>query len=254
MQKRKQEVEENQKKRRKKKSRFGYYLYAVTVLFLTVANILVATFLLTYVQEIRVEGTKYSRDTQILEWIKEDPYTINSIYTVAKYKMGSYELPSYLESVQVGFEMPWRLSVKVEEKEVLGCILIENSYVYFSEDGIVLAMETERQDGIPVIEGLEVDNIGLYEKLRMKNERVFSYVVNISKEVTKNQLEPERLVWEDDGMSLYFGEICVRLGKISFDEKLLELPPILEELEGKSGILHMEHYSEMSDSISFEEN
>ena len=51
---------------RKKKRKFGYYLYAIVMLMLTIANITIATFLLTYVQKIKVTGTKYSTDSQII--------------------------------------------------------------------------------------------------------------------------------------------------------------------------------------------
>lgn len=254
MQKRQEEPEEKPKKRRKKKkSRFGYYLYAVVVLLLTLAIIVVALFLLTYVQKIEVEGTKYSKESQITEWIKEDPYTINSLYTVGKFKFGSYELPSYLESVKVGFHTPWELKVTVQEKQIVGCILSDNAYVYFSDDGTVLMKGSEVLTGIPVVEGLEATHTELYETLEIGNEKVFSYVVSISEEVRKEELTPDRLVWEDDSMNLYFGEICVQLGKLNFDEKLIQLPPILEKLEGKKGTLHLEHYNEMSSSISFVE-
>ena len=104
-----------------------------------------------------------------------------------------------------------------------------------------------------MVEGLKVGNVKLYQELKIGNEKVFSYIINISHEITERELSPDRLVWEDDSMNLYFGEICVQLGKMNFDEKLTQLPPILEKLEGKKGTLHLEHYSEMSNSISFEE-
>ena len=66
-------------------------------------------------------------------------------------------------------------------------------------------------------------------------------------------MEPDRLVWEDDSMNLYFGDICVKLGKLNFDEKLIQVPPILKEVEGKKGTFNLEHYNEMSSWISFEE-
>ena len=75
-------AEGNKKKRRKKKSKFGYYLYAVVVLALTVANITIATLLLTYVQEIRVTGNETIQKSKILSWIQEDPLTVNSLYTL----------------------------------------------------------------------------------------------------------------------------------------------------------------------------
>lgn len=253
MQKQSDEKEKRPKRRRKKKSRFGYYLYAVIMLVLTLANITVATFLLTYVQDIEVTGTKYSNEQDIIDWIEEDPLTANSIYAVLKHKFGSYTIPTYLEDVSVSFKAPWKLRVKVQEKDIMGCILVDNNYVYFSEDGTVLLKGTEILDGIPVVEGLKVGNVKLYQELEIGNEKVFAYIIDISNEITERELSPDRLVWEDGSMNLYFGEVCVQLGKMNFDEKLTQLPPILEKLEGQKGTLHLEHYSEMSTSISFDE-
>lgn len=254
MQKHTEELEEQPKRRRKKKKRFGYYLYAFVMLLLTVANIAIATFLLTYVQKIKVTGTKYSTDSQIVKLVKEDPLTANSIYAVLKYKLGSYEMPAYLDRVKVGWDMPWGLSIKVKEKEVAGGILTNNAYIYFSEDGTILTKGSEVLDGVVVVEGVETKKTVLYEKIEMKDEKVFSYILSIAEELKKNELSPDRIVWEEDSMNLYFDKICVQLGKLNYDEKLLQAPPILSELEGKEGVLHLEHYNEMSTSISFEEN
>ena len=107
-------------------------------------------------------------------------------------------------------------------------------------------------DNIPVVEGLEVGGINEMEKLQIENEKVFSYIMNISDEIQKNKLYPDRIVWEEDSMNLYFAGIRVQLGKTNFDEKLVQLPPILANLEGQTGILHLEHYSDVSSGISFE--
>lgn len=239
---------------RKKKKKFGYYLYAFVMLILTIANITIATFLLTYVQKIKVTGTKFSTDTQIVNLVKEDPFTMNSIYTVLKYKLGSYEVPPYLEDMKVSFNMPWGLHVKVEEKQVAGGILTNNAYVYFAEDGTILSKGTEVLDEVAAVEGVKTKKTVLYEPIEMQNEKLLSYILSISEELKKNELFPDRVVWEEDSMNLYFEEICVQLGKLNFDEKIVQVPPILEKLEGKNGILHLEHYNEMSTSISFEEN
>lgn len=239
---------------RKRKKKFGYYLYAFVMLLLTIANITIATFLLTYVQKIKVTGNKFSTDTQIVNLVKEDPFTMNSIYTVLKYKLGSYEIPTYLEDMKVSFNMPWGLHVKVKEKQVAGGILTNNAYVYFAEDGTILSKGTEVLDDVVAVEGVKTKKTVLYEPIEMKNEKLLSYILSISEELKKNELFPDRVVWEKDSMNLYFGGICVQLGKLNFDEKILQVPPILEKLEGKSGILHLEHYNEMSTSISFEEN
>lgn len=242
------------KKRRRKKSKFGYYLYAVTVLLLTITNITLAALLLTQVQGIEVKGTGYSQKSDIVAWIEEDPLTVNSLYTLWKFKFDHYTLPVYLEDVNVSLTAPWKVKVKVQEKQMIGCILLDNSYVYFDSEGLVLKKGSEYDTELPLIEGLTVKDAKLFEYLKVENKKVFSYIVKVTEEIAEADLSPDRLVWEDDSMNLYFEQICVRLGKSNFAEKILQLPPILTKLEGKHGTLQMEHYTEDSKNISFEKS
>ena len=228
MEQEREEIEERpRKKRKKKKSKIGYYLYAVVVLLLAVAIIVVSTLILFHVQKIDVKGTQYSEKNEVLEWVRKDKYTSNALYALWKFNSGSYKIPPYLEKVEVGLSAPWALKVKVTEKKMIGCIVSDNEYIYFDKEGLVLLKSAEKMDGIPMIEGLE--------------------------EIKKNNLEPDRIVWEDNSMELYFENVCVRLGRSRFDEKVVQLSPILEKLEGKTGVLDMEYYNEASSNISFKE-
>lgn len=244
---------EPKKKERKKRRKTGTYIYAIVILTLTIVNVTLATFLLTYVQGIQVSGTVNSSRSEIISWIKEDPLTVNSLYAVWKYKTGHYELPIYLESVDVKMKAPWKLQVNVKEKQVVGCIQEDRAYVYFDAEGLVLRKTTYQEKGIPVVEGIVAENTGQFEYLKADNEKIFTYIVNLTKEITEKKLSPERIVWDDDTMDLYFGMVCVKLGKTNYAEKLSELPAQLELLEGKSGILHLEHYTK-GGTVSFEEN
>ena len=241
-------------KGRKKKSKFGYYLYAVVILVLTITNITLATLLLTHVQSIEVSGTKYSQQSDIVSWVKEDPLTVNSIYILMKFKTGSYKLPIYLEDVNVSLTAPWKVKVKVTEKEIIGCLAKDNSYIYFDEEGLVLQIAAEYNNEVPMIEGLEVKKPKKFKKLQVDNEKVFDCFVSVTKEIEKNELTPDRLVWEENGMNLHFEKVCVQLGKSNFGIKVLQLTALLDELEGKDGILHLEHYTSDSNNISFEKN
>jgi len=249
-----EDTKAKQKRRRKKKSKFGYYLYAVTVLLLTIINITLAALLLTQVQAMDIKGTKYSQKSDIAEWIEKDPLTINSLYTLWKFRFGHYTLPVYLEDIEVSLAAPWKVKVKVQEKKMIGCMLLDDSYVYFDAEGLVLRTGSEYDAEIPLIEGLAVKEAELFEYLDVENQKVFSYIVTVTEEMEETGLGPDRLVWEDDSMNLYFEQVCVKLGKSNFGEKILELPPILTELEGKRGTLHLEHYTEDTTSISFEKS
>ena len=248
------ETEERKQKKRRKKSKFGYYLYVVVILLLTVTNITLATLLLTHVQGIEVSGTQYSQQSEIVSWIKEDPLTVNSLYTLFKFKTGSYKLPVYLEKVNVTLSAPWKVKVKVTEKQIIGCLASDNSYVYFDEEGLVLKKTTEYSNEVPLIEGLKVENAKKYKKLQVENETVFECFVSVTKEIEKNGLSPDRLVWGESGMDLHFEKVCVQLGKSNFGIKVLQLTTLLDELEGKDGTLHLEHYTSDSNNISFEKN
>ena len=241
------------RKHPKKKSKFGYYLYAVTVMFLTVVNISLAIWLLTYVQSIQVRGTEYSTKNEIVEWVKEDPMTINSLYTLWKFKSGAYKLPVYLEDVEVKLTAPWSVRIVVREKEPIGCVLEGNEYHCFDPEGLVLKKTDEYVKDIPIIEGMEVESAKRFEYLKVKDKQIFSYVVSLTEEMGKSKLQPDRILWQEESMDLFFGDVCVKLGKSNYEEKLGEISPILEKLDGKKGILHLEHYTKGS-TISFEEN
>lgn len=245
---------DKKKKRRKKKSKFGYYLYAVVILVLTVTNITLASLLLTYVQNIQVSGNKYSQKSEIISWIQEDKFTINSLYTIWKYKFGTYTMPIYLEDVDVSLNKPWEVQVDVTEKQIIGCVLIENQYFYIDGEGLVLKTSTQHEEEVPVIEGVRAETVSQFEYLPVDDTKVFSYIVSLTKEVEKNKLHPDRLILEEDGMTLYFESVCVKLGKLNFDLKVAHLSKILEHLEGQNGVLHMEHYSEENEITSFEKN
>ena len=197
------DTERRKKKQRKKKRKFGYYLYAVVVLLLTITNITLGTWLLTYVQNIYITGTVNSEENAIVAWIKEDPMTVNSLYTFWKFKTGAYKLPIYLESVDVSLKAPWKVQVVVKEKQVIGCVISGKSYVYFDAEGLVLKKSMQYEEGIPIIEGIKVKNTEQFKYLQVDNEKVFSYIMGITDEIAERKLHPDRIVWEDESMNLY---------------------------------------------------
>ncbi len=241
-------------KKRKKKSKAGYYVYAIVVLILTIVNISLAMLLLTHVQRIQVTGTELSTEEEIKAWMTEDPLSVNSLYNVFKYRFGSYELPVYLEGVKVSLNAPWELKVQVNEKDIMACAKYKKSYIHFDEDGLVLKISAEEPKNVPFVEGIPIRGAKLFEPIIVTDEKVFSYVDNMLKEVKKSGLEPTRIAWKNGSINLYFEEVCVEMGKSNYGIKLAELPPILETLSGKKGVLRMEYYSQTGDSISFEED
>ena len=112
---------------------------------------------------------------------------------------------------------------------------------------------TELRDGVPGIEGIDASSTKLYQKIKVKSNKLLQAILNVAVEVKNYNLKPDRIVYEDDGINLYFGDICVQLGTDITTEKMAQISPIIAKLEGKSGVLHLEHYENDSNVITFSE-
>ncbi len=264
-----EQEKEVRNKKKKKKSRFWHYLYAVVMLLLTIANLALVILLLTYVQQTEVTGTQYSNQREVIEWFQEDPFTKNSLYALWKIKSEKCELPVYLDSVDMGIAVPWNLKLIVSEKEIMAGIYTGTTYVYFDREGLVMTIEQESFEGVPLIENIPVAGlvrtdggevymdgtveIKQFETLEVEDKKIFGIVEDFIDSLKKQQLSPEKIIWNDGSIDLTFGEIQVQLGKTNFEAKLSQITPILEseELQGKSGVLHLENYSQVGDSITF---
>lgn len=242
------------KKKRRKKKGFGYYLYAIVSLLLLIVNITLASILLFHVQGIEVTGNTYSNKEELLSVLEEDPNTSNALYLLWKVNSGSYHKPFYLEKVRAKLEAPWKVELAVTERALMGCAASKQGYVFFDEEGYVLKMDYEMIDDIPVIEGIDVSKAELYTKLEGDYEHLFRSVSQLTAQLRKMELNPDRIVWEDDSLNVYFAKVCVRFGKSSYEEKVLQYTAIMDKLEGEDGILHLEHYGDTNKSISFEKN
>lgn len=233
--------------RRKRKDR----LFAFVVLTLGIAIVVSAFVLLFYVQKIEITGNEYTEDEVILEMIEKDRLSFNSVYDVVKFRFMDSEIPGSLRSVKVGMKNPWTLKVKVDEREIIGCFADGEERIYFDNEGIVVLKSEEVKEQIPCIEGISVKSAKLYKPLELDSKKMLKAVVSAAQQVKGYQLTPDRILYTDSGIELYFGEICVMLGTDVTAEKIAQITPILEKLNGQAGTLHLEHYGNGSDTITF---
>lgn len=237
------------KKRRKKKT---HKVYAFFVLLLGCIIIVVAVFLLFYVQKITVKGNEYTTEREIIEAVRSDRYSVNTLYILGKYALGKGEVPPCLERMKVRMEAPWSLKVTVEEKPIAGYIQNGEKYAYFDKEGLVVFESAALIEGLPYIEGIDVGEIKLYQHLKSDDTRIFEQILTASKEAAKYELSSAKVICEGDEICLYIGRIRVCLGKNVSAEQIAQIPPILEKLGDREGILHLENYSQMGGTITFE--
>lgn len=221
-------------------------------MFLTTIAVIVIFFLLFYVRRIEVTGCGYTNQKEIARWYAADKLSWNSVTYLVKYKLGKVEFPSYLDDAKMEMKNPWTLRVKVKEKPIVAYALVGTENVYFDKDGLVVLKKNDIIENVPCIEGLDIKKAALYEKLDVGDKDVFKAIQSVAEGLTDNELAPDRIVSSGSEIMLYFGNICVQLGSNNFLDKIGQIKPILERLNGQEGILHLEHYGQGTSVISFE--
>lgn len=238
-------------KHRKVQKKRKYGLYALLVGLIAAAILALSVFLLFHIQKIEVTGIEMLTRQEVSDWVKSDTMSGNSLYVLWKSKFRPDELLPMMKSAEISMKNPWTIKVKIEEHKLLGGILYENEYAYFDEEGTVLKKQTESIPGIPLVEGLGVKKVVLNHKVKAENRKVFSYVIQVGKVVEKWELSPEKIVFNGTEATLHFGTIAVNIGDENFDDRVAQIAPILEKLQGKSGTVHLENFTMQSTLISF---
>lgn len=108
---------------------------------------------------------------------------------------------------------------------------------------------------VPRVIGIVDEEIKLGQTIPVEDEEIFYTILGITRMVEKYDILPE-ILWFDENKEItlvyYDGNVHCQLGEdIWMEEKITRVATILPELEGRTGILHLEDYSEDTVNIIF---
>lgn len=231
-------------------------IYAIIFSVMFFCMVMIAFLLLFQIRKIEVTGNKYVSEQEVIEWVQEDELATNSVYLMCKFHFTDYERPIAIEAVNLRMKAPWSVNVEVEEKTVVGFLVLDDDFVYFDKDGVVLEKSQEQWEDVVCIEGLEIHSAELYKELPVSEDdkKIFQSLLEMSDALKEQELVPDKVVCQDSELNLYFGETCVNLGNSNFSERIAQISPILEKLGNKKGTLHLENYGQSSKAVSFEQD
>jgi len=241
------------------KRRKGAVFYSL-ILCMVFLIMLLCVLLLFQVRTISVTGINFSQESDVLEWIQEDEYAINSIYIWLRYHGRSTNLPPAIESVQVILRSPWHVELAVTERNIIGFVRVENRRAFFDDQGIVLLITEEEIPGPLYIEELEFSEGVIQRNQPLPTDKVgvFSQVAELAESLQLYEIMPDRIVAYEGGIKLYFDGVIARLGNQSFHDRVAQIEPILERLDhyypGRGGTLHLEGFERFDSSIRFVPN
>lgn len=245
--------------RKKKRRRRRFRKRMLRVLF--VLAVLTFVFCLIYtvfqVKKINVKGNQYTASQDVVDWMRKDRFSDNSLYLYFKYNRDDIEQLPSIESVDVKLKSPWVVEVQVHEKELVGGIGFGTKFLYFDAEGIASVITAEKLEGIPYIEGVDIveEKVQLGETIPVEDTWLYQQIKEFSSCLTELELEPDKIVYEEEGITLYLESIRVLVGKDEFEEKLQQIPPILEKMKeqyaGLTGTLHLENFHAGNTTIRF---
>ncbi|NCC42316.1 MAG: hypothetical protein EOM18_01710 [Clostridia bacterium] len=108
---------------------------------------------------------------------------------------------------------------------------------------------------VPRVIGLYTGTVQLGQKIPAEDDSVFNTILGITRIVEKYEILPE-MVYFDETLEITLvynnGSIHCKLGKDTLlEEKITRVAAILPKLEGMTGILHLEGYTEDTTNIIF---
>lgn len=225
------------------------FLTAIAIL-LGIVYYLVSTYT---IKNVYVEGNLHYTNQEIKEIVMEGPLGNNSLYLSLRYRNKGIEDIPFVDVMDVEVLAPDTIKIIVYEKALAGYIEFMDNYLYFDRDGYVVENSDVMTEGIPLVTGFDFEYVVMGEKLPVKNEIIFTNVMDITNLLSKYKLTADKIYFASESeITMFFGDVKVVLGNTKkLEEKIMNLPQFLSNLSGMKGTLNLENYSEDSEMAIF---
>ena len=129
------------------------------------------------------------------------------------------------------------------------------------EDGIAPSVEeTPVKNFVPPVRGLSYTiettqkNNKTVKHLVTDNKSVFNTMASLKQMINKDNIPPKYVTFDEEyNIYLFYESIEVRLGKdVDLENKMTTLAAILPKIEGMSGTLMLENYSDSQNGVIFQ--
>lgn len=243
------------KEKRRKQRLLKKMLIAVLVFMIL---IVIAVFVIVnvfVVKNVKIEGNKLYDEQLITDTVLNDEYSWNSLYVLLKYTFVDIKEVPFIDEMEVSLADPQTLHIKVYEKGMLGYLYISSigENAYFDKDGFVVETSTRIIENVPKMEGINCDEVVLYEKLPIDNQKLRD-TLTLTQALKREGLQPDSIHFNmEQAPVLFYGDTEVWLGSIELlTQKVARLKEILPSIKEIAGILHMESWTEETSNIIFE--
>lgn len=189
------------------------------------------------IKKIEVVGNTWYEDSEITAAFQTTKFDDFSIFLKLHYMFfEDYPQLAFVEQFKLDGDGFDTMTIKVYEKKIVGCIRIMNDYMYFDKDGFLVASRIERENGIPLVEGLDFSQATVNSELNVSDSSVFAAILEITQLIDKYEVPVDRIEFDEflkvtlyctDGNEIFLGK------QSSYTEIMQAIPGILKAAEGK---------------------
>ena len=232
-------------RKRKEKGRYKKWIFLCLAIFLLLGAVAFLGVSLSIRQVTFIGNHTYGED-ELKSLIFESKKEQSILYAWFQDRFGTHKAIPFIERYEIEFTGIDSVEITVYEKNIVACIEYMDSYMYFDKDGIVVESSSEKQEGVPLISGLSFERIVLHSTLSISDEKVFGDILNLTQLLTKYELSVDKIYFDSQyHVVFYLDGIKVRLGSCEdLDGKITELKQMLPEIQGLTGTLYLDTYSE----------
>lgn len=190
---------------------------------------------------IEVKDTEHYTKEELQQYFVKNIFESNTFILYYKLTYGEpIDIP-FVQKYDVQFVDRHTIAIDVYEKPIVGCIGYMNEYVYFDKDGKVLEVSEEKLEGVPLITGVHISEMKLYDKLVVDNNQVFKKIMALSQLINRYKLSIDKVTFDSSlNVTLVAKDVRVLLGnRKTYDEPISELTQMLPKLKNRKGELDM---------------
>ncbi len=222
-------------------------------LLLVIAAVLFVVFGF-HVNSVVVSGNSHFAASEIADDLISDTLSENSLYLIWRYRKGDPpDSMAYLDSLHVSLKSPGTVRIAVTEKPLAG-FFDTGSYDYFDNSGVVLEITREKYEGIPLIKGISLGEVTLFQKVPTQSSAQLRTILSLLELLDYQELAADEIVFgEDSQITVVIGGIEAELGQDEYlEEKVANMNAVLKTMDGtERGTLHLENVTGKNEDITF---
>ena len=142
---------------------------------------------------------------------------------------------NYIENARIIKHFPREIEIEITERKIRGYVEFTGSYLYLSDNGLVIDVQSEIKHPAPIITGLKFDTFTVGEVLNTDDPDAFDAMKDLSALFNRYQLMNDVLkvdITDPDDIRFYCGSVQVIYGENDGSTgKILTLIEILKKLD-----------------------